>query len=173
MGNLCSNFPALQKSERHLGTISGPGLFGFRDDGSRVLIGWRNSASRHARGVSWFAGRCGFGRLRTGQDVPCFEAKFAYVYPTEVTMNGTQAERVPSNVRSIPSRRVVVHDPSHMPADYSTTPGGTVFSTTPGGMFNISCLGSRLAPIPGILLLRFSSGRKPCMTLCKTCRVVE
>lgn len=36
--------------------------------------------------------------------------------------------------REIPAvRRVAIHDSAHMPQDYSTTPGGTVFSTTPGG----------------------------------------
>ncbi|XP_041816378.1 eukaryotic translation initiation factor 4E-binding protein 1-like [Chelmon rostratus] len=36
--------------------------------------------------------------------------------------------------REIPAvRRVAIHDAAHMPQDYSTTPGGTLFSTTPGG----------------------------------------
>lgn len=36
--------------------------------------------------------------------------------------------------RDIPAvRRVAVHDSAHMPQEYCTTPGGTVFSTTPGG----------------------------------------
>lgn len=30
-------------------------------------------------------------------------------------------------------RRVAIHDAAHMPQEYSTTPGGTMFSTTPGG----------------------------------------
>jgi len=34
---------------------------------------------------------------------------------------------------SIPTKRVVLSDQSQIPADYSTTPGGTWFSTTPGG----------------------------------------
>lgn len=47
---------------------------------------------------------------------------------------GSQAARS----REIPAvRRVAVHDSAHMPQDYSTTPGGTVFSTTPGG--NLYC----------------------------------
>jgi len=34
----------------------------------------------------------------------------------------------------IPSiRRVVLNDASQLPHDYSSTPGGTLFSTTPGG----------------------------------------
>ncbi|XP_069019002.1 eukaryotic translation initiation factor 4E-binding protein 1-like [Embiotoca jacksoni] len=36
--------------------------------------------------------------------------------------------------RDIPAvRRIAIHDAAHMPQDYSTTPGGTLFSTTPGG----------------------------------------
>ncbi|KAK2818983.1 hypothetical protein Q5P01_024544 [Channa striata] len=39
-----------------------------------------------------------------------------------------------SRSREIPAiRRVAIHDAAHMPQDYSTTPGGTLFSTTPGG----------------------------------------
>lgn len=34
--------------------------------------------------------------------------------------------------QSIP-RRIPINSPSELPADYSTTPGGTLFSTTPGG----------------------------------------
>lgn len=33
--------------------------------------------------------------------------------------------------REIPNRRIA--DISNLPSDYSTTPGGSVFSTTPGG----------------------------------------
>lgn len=33
----------------------------------------------------------------------------------------------------IPTRKVIVNDPSELPEDYGTTPGGTIFSTTPGG----------------------------------------
>ncbi|CAL1528656.1 unnamed protein product [Lymnaea stagnalis] len=36
--------------------------------------------------------------------------------------------------RDIPAiRRVVLNDVSQLPAEYSSTPGGTLFSTTPGG----------------------------------------
>ena len=34
--------------------------------------------------------------------------------------------------REIPVRRIA--DISNLPNDYSTTPGGSIFSTTPGGM---------------------------------------
>ncbi len=36
--------------------------------------------------------------------------------------------------REIPSRRMIVNDISQLPYDYSSTPGGTLFSTTPGGI---------------------------------------
>lgn len=35
--------------------------------------------------------------------------------------------------RVIPIRRVPLTDQSQLPANYSATPGGTLFSTTPGG----------------------------------------
>lgn len=35
--------------------------------------------------------------------------------------------------QNIPTRRVQLTHVSELPSDYSTTPGGTVFSTTPGG----------------------------------------
>ena len=35
--------------------------------------------------------------------------------------------------QAIPTRRVELSDPSQIPSDYSSTPGGTWFSTTPGG----------------------------------------
>lgn len=35
--------------------------------------------------------------------------------------------------REIPSRRIVLNDIAQLPHDYSTTPGGSIFSTTPGG----------------------------------------
>ncbi|VDD82665.1 unnamed protein product [Mesocestoides corti] len=34
---------------------------------------------------------------------------------------------------AVPFRRIKVTDPSQIPQDYSTTPGGSIFSTTPGG----------------------------------------
>lgn len=41
-----------------------------------------------------------------------------------------------SETRDIPTRRVVLNDPSQLPHEYSQTPGGTLFSTTPGGNFH-------------------------------------
>ncbi|XP_060571465.1 eukaryotic translation initiation factor 4E-binding protein 1-like [Ruditapes philippinarum] len=55
--------------------------------------------------------------------------------------------------REIPNRRIA--DISNLPADYSTTPGGSIFSTTPGGTrifyersFLMKCRESPLAKTP-------------------------
>ncbi|KAM9820765.1 eukaryotic translation initiation factor 4E-binding protein 1 [Neosynchiropus ocellatus] len=61
-----------------------------------------------------------------------------------------------SGSREIPAvRRVAIHDAAHMPQDYSTTPGGTLFSTTPGGTriiydrkFLLQCRSSPLTRTP-------------------------
>ncbi|XP_034040142.1 eukaryotic translation initiation factor 4E-binding protein 2 [Thalassophryne amazonica] len=37
-----------------------------------------------------------------------------------------------SESKAIPTRTVLI-DTTHLPQDYCTTPGGTLFSTTPGG----------------------------------------
>eukprot|EP00918_Siedleckia_nematoides_P023069 GHVU01049685.1.p1 GENE.GHVU01049685.1~~GHVU01049685.1.p1 ORF type:complete len:114 (-),score=8.48 GHVU01049685.1:4107-4448(-) len=57
--------------------------------------------------------------------------------------------------RPIPTRRVILNDPSQLPTDYSQTPGGTLFSTTPGGTriiydraFLMQCRNSPLAKSP-------------------------
>ena len=57
--------------------------------------------------------------------------------------------------RNIPIRRVMLSDPSQLPSEYSTTPGGTLFSTTPGGTriiydraFLMQCRESPLAKSP-------------------------
>ncbi|KAK5610776.1 hypothetical protein CRENBAI_026595 [Crenichthys baileyi] len=71
----------------------------------------------------------------------------------------TTAKAIPSTIR------VTINNADHMPHDYSTTPGGTLFSTTPGGTriiydrkFLLECRSSPLArtpprglpPIPGV-----------------------
>lgn len=43
------------------------------------------------------------------------------------------ARQACSHAQVIPSRKVLITDPSQMPEVYSSTPGGTLFSTTPGG----------------------------------------
>lgn len=57
--------------------------------------------------------------------------------------------------KNIEVRRVKVHSPSQLPADYGTTPGGTLFGTTPGGtriiydrLFLLGCRNSPLAQSP-------------------------
>lgn len=65
------------------------------------------------------------------------------------------SSNMPSQVQSIPTRNVVLTDPSQLPNDYGTTPGGTMFSTTPGGTriiyerrFLMQCRNSPLAKSP-------------------------
>ncbi|XP_029961459.1 eukaryotic translation initiation factor 4E-binding protein 1 [Salarias fasciatus] len=61
-----------------------------------------------------------------------------------------------TTAKAIPStRRVAINDAAHMPHDYSTTPGGTLFSTTPGGTriiydrkFLLECRSSPVARTP-------------------------
>ncbi|TSX03283.1 Eukaryotic translation initiation factor 4E-binding protein 2 [Bagarius yarrelli] len=61
-----------------------------------------------------------------------------------------------SSSRAIPAtRRVTISDHAHLPQDYSSTPGGTLFSTTPGGTriiydrkFLLDCRSSPLAHTP-------------------------
>ena len=48
-------------------------------------------------------------------------------------MEPAETDVLSSESRAIPSRRIIVNDPGQLPIDYSTTPGGTIFSTTPGG----------------------------------------
>ncbi|PZC73532.1 hypothetical protein B5X24_HaOG209464 [Helicoverpa armigera] len=48
-------------------------------------------------------------------------------------MSASPIARQATNCQAIPSRRVLITDPSQMPDIYSSTPGGTVYSTTPGG----------------------------------------
>lgn len=60
-----------------------------------------------------------------------------------------------TTTKAIPTRRVTINDSAHMPHDYSTTPGGTLFSTTPGGTriiydrkFLLECRSSPAARTP-------------------------
>uniref|UniRef100_A0A3P9H7T1 Eukaryotic translation initiation factor 4E binding protein 1 n=1 Tax=Oryzias latipes TaxID=8090 RepID=A0A3P9H7T1_ORYLA len=61
-----------------------------------------------------------------------------------------------TTAKAIPStKRVTINNADHMPLDYSTTPGGTLFSTTPGGTriiydrkFLLECRSSPLAKTP-------------------------
>jgi len=76
----------------------------------------------------------------------------------------------------IPTRRVVINNESDMPADYGTTPGGTMFAHTPGGTrivyeraFLIQMRQSPLAKsppanlpeIPGVTVPATTSGSPP------------
>ncbi|KAK2185315.1 hypothetical protein NP493_240g02000 [Ridgeia piscesae] len=60
-----------------------------------------------------------------------------------------------TSCQAIPTRRIVLNDASQLPADYSSTPGGTLFSTTPGGTriiydraFLLECRNSPLTRSP-------------------------
>jgi len=58
-------------------------------------------------------------------------------------MSASPIARQATQCQTIPSRRIVINDASQLPADYSTTPGGTVYSTTPGGrltLTNVVCV---------------------------------
>ncbi|XP_076836420.1 eukaryotic translation initiation factor 4E-binding protein 1 [Brachyhypopomus gauderio] len=67
-----------------------------------------------------------------------------------MSMSGqTSSQAIPA------TRRVTVDDAAHLPQDYCTTPGGTLFSTTPGGTriiydrkFLLDCRRSPLAHTP-------------------------
>ncbi|VDP87471.1 unnamed protein product [Echinostoma caproni] len=55
----------------------------------------------------------------------------------------------------IPVRRIRISDPSQIPSNVGTTPGGTLFSTTPGGTriiydrdFMLQCRNSPLSRTP-------------------------
>merc|ERR1719289_731166 len=57
--------------------------------------------------------------------------------------------------KDIPAKRILINDPTQLPMDYSTTPGGSIFSTTPGGTrifyersFLLQCRNSPLAKSP-------------------------
>lgn len=47
-------------------------------------------------------------------------------------MTSTSPRKI-TDFRDIPSKRILINDASQLPIDYSSTPGGTIFSTTPGG----------------------------------------
>jgi len=70
-----------------------------------------------------------------------------------MSMSGSPHQQVKG--REIPSKRFVLNDLSQLPHDYSTTPGGSIFSTTPGGTrifydrsFLLQCRNSPLTKSP-------------------------
>merc|ERR1719189_3405244 len=46
-------------------------------------------------------------------------------------MSASPMARAATQGQDIPTRRVVITSEEDMPADYSSTPGGTIFGTTP------------------------------------------
>jgi hypothetical protein len=88
--------------------------------------------------------------LRTGWNLPLFfffsNNKLWCV--RRPNMSASPIARQATQCQTIPSRRVVINDASQLPADYSTTPGGTVYSTTPGGRLTLTiavCVVTHLA----------------------------
>ncbi|KAK6187458.1 hypothetical protein SNE40_005483 [Patella caerulea] len=70
--------------------------------------------------------------------------------------------------REIPTRKVILHDVAHMPSDYSSTPGGTIFSTTPGGTrivydraFLLQCRNSPLTKSPPLNMAKIPGVTTP------------
>jgi hypothetical protein len=68
-----------------------------------------------------------------------------------------QKPNSPTKATNIQIRRVLLSDPSQVPSDLSSTPGGTLFSTTPGGTrivydraFLLECRNSPLANSPPV-----------------------
>ena len=68
----------------------------------------------------------------------CFKVTFSLldIHLSVLTMSASpvarQAVAHQAQPQSIP-KRIQISSPADMPNDYSTTPGGTLFSTTPGG----------------------------------------
>lgn len=50
-------------------------------------------------------------------------------------MSASPIARQVTQNQNIPSKRIVISDPNQLPVDYSSTPGGTLYSTTPGGLY--------------------------------------
>jgi len=87
------------------------------------------------------------------------------------TFQNSPSSTSPTKAKNIQIRRVQLTDPTQMPSDLSSTPGGTLFSTTPGGTrivydraFLLECRNSPLAksppvglpPIPGVTCVAIS-----------------
>ncbi|TRY97863.1 hypothetical protein DNTS_034112 [Danionella cerebrum] len=77
------------------------------------------------------------------------EFVLAIVLKMSMASQKTTSQAIPT------TRRITINDAAHMPHDYSTTPGGTLFSTTPGGTriiydrkFLLDCRSSPLARTP-------------------------
>ncbi|EFA09088.1 eukaryotic translation initiation factor 4E-binding protein [Tribolium castaneum] len=48
-------------------------------------------------------------------------------------MSASPMARQVTESKAIPTKKVLINDPSELPSHYSSTPGGTLYSTTPGG----------------------------------------
>lgn len=68
------------------------------------------------------------------------ERKHRTIYKQKMSASPIARSLCSTNVQSIPSKKLLVTDPSQMPDVYSSTPNGTLYSTTPGGEFHILIL---------------------------------
>ncbi|XP_076237046.1 eukaryotic translation initiation factor 4E binding protein thor isoform X2 [Calliopsis andreniformis] len=48
-------------------------------------------------------------------------------------MSASPIAKQATQSQNIPAKKIMINDPSQLPTDYCSTPGGTLFSTTPGG----------------------------------------
>ncbi|XP_076666081.1 eukaryotic translation initiation factor 4E binding protein thor [Andrena cerasifolii] len=48
-------------------------------------------------------------------------------------MSASPTTNQATQCQTIPLKKITISDPSQLPVEYSSTPGGTLFSTTPGG----------------------------------------
>lgn len=51
-------------------------------------------------------------------------------------MSASPIARQATQSQTIPTKQILYSDPSQLPIDYSSTPGGTLYSTTPGGKWH-------------------------------------
>lgn len=66
-----------------------------------------------------------------------FQCSIPSVKVFSAAMSASPIARQVTQSQVIPSRRMLVTDPSQLPDVYSSTPGGTLYSTTPGGEFSM------------------------------------
>ncbi len=86
-----------------------------------------------AKAISEKQARCGFVCFVKPRLSACFKL-FSQLVLVHYIWEKMSTDCQKTTAKAIPStRRVTINDAAHMPHDYSTTPGGTLFSTTPGG----------------------------------------
>jgi len=83
--------------------------------------------------VSWKRKRAGHSKKDANKTKHFFTCQLDNPYPSKAHTKDSKMSNN-SSTKSIPVRRVQIHDAHQMPSRYSETPGGTIFSTTPGGI---------------------------------------